>query len=268
MIHLKTLSEIYQSIHTKFTNKSKLEIEPGTAVDLFTLAASDAIREAYQEIENSKNPHIYTNLSGDDIDSMGLLVQCPRLPNEPDDKYLYRVMNWTGSNEASNIIAIENALIHMDYASYVTYLPFTEGVGTATAYIIPKSYDNDVPNKALEETKQRISKIVSPSAYVNYVIPDVAAVKVVAYISTENGDLNLLKSNIKTKVADYVNGIAVGDYLNLGEINKIGVNETNVTYFNTVQLFVNDVEISGLKVLQKIQSKLLLEDIIWWTAVS
>lgn len=268
MIQLKTLSEIYQNIQTRFTNRSKLEIQPGSTVDFFTLATADAIREAYQEIEDSKDPHIYTNLSGDRLDSTGLLVQCPRLPNEPDDSYKHRLMNWTGSNEASNIIAIENALIHMEYASYVTYLPFTEGVGTATAYIIPKSYDGDIPDKALAETKDRISKIVSPSAYVNYVIPYSEAVKVIAYINSEDGDLELLKSNIKSKVADYVNGIAVGDYLSLGEINKIGVNEPNVSYFNTVQLFVDGVEISSLKVLQKIHSKLLLEDIIWWTAVN
>lgn len=265
---LKTLSEIYENIHKRFTDRSKLEITPGTTIDLYVLAASDAIKDAHQEIEDSKNPHIYTKLSGSDLDSTGLLVQCPRLPNEPDSTYKYRLMNWTGSNEASNIIAIENALINMTYASYVTYLPYTEGVGTATAYIIPKSYDNGVPDKAMAETKQRLSSVTSPSAYINYVIPDAAAVKVIAYVGSESGDLNLIKENIKSKVAEYVNGIAVGSYLSLGDINKIGVNEVNVNYFNTVQLFVNNEEITGLKVLQKIHSKLLLEDIIWWTAVS
>jgi hypothetical protein len=264
---MKTLSEIYDSINKKFKSKSKLDIEKGTTVDYYVLSSSDALLEAHKEIDSNKNPHIFTNLKGNDIDSMALLVDMPRLPEETDQTYLYRLMNWRSVAESSNIVAIENALIAMRYASNVAYVPLTQGVGTATAYIIPKTYDNDGPDKAIEETMERIKKVVSPGSIIDYVVPSIKAVNLTIYLASENGNMSDIQSNVKTKIETYVNGIAPGEYLELGEINKIGVNEPNVNYFAVSQMYVDSKVVTGLKILQKIETKFLFDDIIWLTVV-
>ncbi len=94
-----------------------------------------------KEIEKNKNPHIFTKLEGSDIDSMGILVGCARRANEDDRTYLYRMINWNTANQTANATAIEAALTTLDYSSNVTYVPYTHGVGTATAYIIPKDLE-------------------------------------------------------------------------------------------------------------------------------
>lgn len=264
---MKTLSEIYESIKAKFYSKTNLDIQPGTVVDFYMLASSEAIKEAYDEIEANKTPYIFTGQSGDDLDSTGYMVNLSRMANETDENYKYRLMNWLLSMESGNVTAIEAALMNMTYASFVTYVPYTNGVGTATAYIIPKNYTDDMIANAIDETRQKLRKVTSPAAYIDYIIPSTVGIKIAASITTKSGDLDLIKNTIKTKIANYINAIPVGNYLSIGDINKIGINEANVDYFSAVQIYMNGEPISALSVLQKVESKFLFDEIIWWTAV-
>lgn len=257
---MKTLDDIYKSMKETFFNRTKLEIAEGSVIDNFFNSVSCGIEEAYTEIENNKNPHIFTKLSGSDIDSMGILVGCARRPEEDDKTYLYRMINWNTSNQASNSTAVETALTSMTYASNVTYVPFTQGVGTATAYIIPKKLENS--ELAISETKERLEKVISTGTYVDYVIPTLLPVRLVVYISVTK-DLENIKENISSKVQEYINNIAPGDSLEIGAINKIGVNESNVNYFSLTQIYINNDEYQEISAIQKLEEKFLFDEIIW-----
>lgn len=257
---MKTIDEIYKAIKETYFNRTKLEIAEGSVIDNFLNSVSDGISQAYEEIENNKNPHLFTNLSGNDIDSMGILVGCARRPEEDDKTYLYRMINWNTSNQASNSISVETALTSMTHASNVTYVPFTQGVGTATAYIIPKKLENS--ELAINETKERLKDVISIGTYVDYVVPKLLPVRLVAYISTSR-DLDNIKSNIFSKVQDYINSIAPGEKLEIGAINKIGINEANVNYFSVTQIYINNKEFQDISVLQKLEEKFLFDEIVW-----
>nr|DAU23716.1 MAG TPA: Baseplate J-like protein [Caudoviricetes sp.] len=257
---MKTLDQIYKSIKETYYNRTKLEIAEGSVIDNFVNSVSDGIEEVYETIENNKNPHLFTKLEGSDIDSMGMLVGCARRPDEDDQTYLYRMINWNTSNQASNSTAVETALTSMTYASNVTYVPLTQGVGTATAYIIPKKLENS--DLAIAETKQRLEDVISIGTYVDYVVPTLLPVKLVAYISASR-DLDNVKANITSKVEEYINNIAPGDKLEIGAINKIGVNETNVNYFSLTQMYINSKEYQEISAIQKLEEKFLFDEIIW-----
>lgn len=257
---MKEVNEIFNSIEESFFNRTKLEIAEGSVIDNFINSVSVGINEAYVEIEDAKNPHIFTKLKGANIDSMGMLVGCTRRPDEDDQTYLYRMVNWNNSNQTANSTAIETALTSMTYASNVTYVPLTQGVGTATAYIIPKSLD--VKDLAIEETKQRLKNVVSTGSYVDYVIPTMLPVRLVVYIAIAR-DANNVKSNIEDKVKEYINNIAPGDKLELGQINKIGVNEANVNYFSISQIYINNKEYQEISAIQKLEEKFLFDEIVW-----
>ena len=257
---MKTLDQIYKSIKETYYKRTKLEIAEGSVIDNFVNSVSDGIEEVYKTIENNKNPHLFTKLQGSDIDSMGMLVGCARRPDEDDQTYLYRMINWNTSNQASNNTAVETALTSMNYASNVTYVPLTQGVGTATAYIIPKKLENS--DLAIAETKQRLKDVISIGTYVDYVIPKLLPVKLVVYIAAHR-DLDNIKVNIARKVENYINNIAPGDKLEIGAINKIGVNETNVNYFSLTQMYVNNKEYQEISMIQKLEEKFLFDEIIW-----
>lgn len=259
---MKNLNDIYTSIINRFKKKTNLDIAKGSVIDCYMVSTSAAIEDAYKEIENNKNPHIFTKLSGSDIDSMGMLVGCARLPKESDENYKYRMINWNTANQASNSTAIEAALQTMEYASNVTYVPFTQGVGTGTAFIIPKKLDQEGIDEAINETKNRLKNVVSKSSYIDYVVPKMLPIEVIVYLSVIKDEANV-KTNISKKVEEYVNNIAPGDFFEIGIINKIGVNEPNVNYFSTSTVIVNNKEMQDVKMVQKLEEKLLFNKITW-----
>ena len=88
-------------------------------------------------------------------------------------------------------------------------------------------------------------------------------IKLQVYISSIDGDLDTIKDNLETKISEYINKIAPGDYLEVGEINRMGINENNVDYFNVTALLIDNVVTSDIRVLQTIDSKMLYDEIIW-----
>ena len=62
----------------------------------------------------------------------------------------------------------------------------------------------------------------------------------------------------------YINKIPPGASLFLGEINNIGLDIENVEYFNVVQIFSNDNEITDFEILQTVSGKFLFDQIIYW----
>lgn len=217
----------------------------------------------YQEIEDNKNPHIWSSLAGKTLDDTGTFVNCPRKPNEDDANYRYRLMNWVLRNEASNTTAISDELLQMTYASNIDYRPFTKGSGTATCYVIPRTYNKETIANALKEAAERVSKVASPSLHVEYIIPKILGVRLQIYISASNGDIEAIKSNISGKILEYINAIPPQKYLKVGEINKIGVNESGVDYFNVLSLIIDNQTVDSLEVLQGIDTKMLFDEIIW-----
>lgn len=257
---MKTIEDIYTSIKNSFYDRTKLEIAEGSVIDNYTNSVSVGLMEAYKEIEKNKNPHIFTKLEGSDIDSMGILVGCARRANEDDRTYLYRMINWNTANQTANATAIEAALTTLDYSSHVDYVPYTHGVGTATAYIIPK--DLEKSDLAIKEVQDRLKKVTSQGSYVECVIPNMKPVKLVVYMSIDRDEDNI-KRNLQDKIREYINNIAPGNKLEIGHINKIGINETNVNYFSVSQMYIDNEEYQEIFAIQKLEDKFLFDEIVW-----
>lgn len=258
-----TVSDQYNKIKNNFYDKTKINILPLSTFDCFSMSVADGIQDAYDEIENNKYPYFFTNLSGTDLDSFGILINLPREPNESDNNYRYRINNIGLINESSNSTAIAASILNLKYASHATYVPLTYGCGTASIYIIPTSYDSDTIQNAIKEVKEKISNVGSPGSYIDYIIPTLKKVKLIIKIQSNNGDLETIKKNIYNNIEQYINNIAINDYLSIGQINKIGINKTGVDYFYTSSLFIDDVENINLQLLQTVETKFVLDNIIW-----
>ena len=261
---IKQANEIQKDITSRFEERIQNQIAAGSTIDLYNVAISETLQDVYQEIENNKTPHIWSSLEGWKLDDTGTMFNLPRKTGESDANYKYRLQRWLLSNEASNTTAIQNALLApFEYVSNVDYHPYTKGTGTGTCYIIPKSYDTETINNAFIEISTIVKEIASPSLYVEYIIPTIKGVKLQIYISSIDGDLDTIKDNLETKISEYINKIAPGDYLEVGEINRMGINENNVDYFNVTALLIDNVVTSDIRVLQTIDSKMLYDEIIW-----
>lgn len=260
---MRTSDLIYLDIQRRFEELSRKEIQENSVIDLYTVATSEAFEKAYQEIENNKNPHIFTKLKNDDLDSIGFFFNMPRKPGEDDETYLYRLMDWVYSAEASNRTAINNALLNLEYASNAEYIPLTNGSGTASVVIIPKVYEDEVIENALDEVQKIVQKIASPSLYVEYIVPDVLGVKLHIALATDSGDPEQIQFNLEQQFREYINSIPPRQYLEVGNLNKIGINEPEVEYFQVLQVFIDNMETKEIKILQGLETKFVLDEIIW-----
>lgn len=260
---MKTSEEVYESLKSNFEDKIKDEIQTGSVIDIYNKTIADECRDMYQYIEDNKNPYLFTNTFGEDLDSLGYWVNLTREENETDEHYKYRLKDWLLTSEASNTTAITNSLLSPEYASNIQYVPYTYGSGTATCYIIPNEYEEETIAAALEEAEELIKDVVSPSLYVEYIVPSIRGVKLNCFLST-TGDETTIKSNISKKIQDYVNGIAPGDFLSIGEIIKLGINENGVEYFNVVSVFIDEEQTTDIQIIQELETKFLFDETIWF----
>lgn len=269
MINMKTFTEIYKDLKERFKKRSNIDITEGSVIDSYLLASAESLLEVHEEIEKSKNPHIYTNLSGTNIDKMAQLINCPRYPNETDDSYLYRCMKWTLINESSNSTAIESALSNLKESSNATYIPFTEGTGTATVFLIPNDYSSaEGQARSIIEARNRLQKVVSPDSYITYKICKELPIEIFVQVMFSKGsDQKAIQNNIQIKVKDYVNKIAIGDPLSYGLINKIGIQEKGIDFFNTTHIKIDGMLLRELNAIQTVETKFLFYKINWTLVV-
>ena len=265
MINIKTFNEIYNSLKERFYNRTKLDIEKGSIIDMFTASVANEIEDVHQTIEDNKKPYLFTTQTGDELDSTGYFVSCPRYVDESDGNYFSRLVDWNASNATCNATSIDNACKGLEYSNAANYVAYTEGIGTATIYLIPLSYnDNDI-ELCLKEAQEKISVVINPSSRVEFKVPDPRYVKLVVYLDVVDGaDAAVVRSNIIKNIKEYINGIAPGDKLYLGQINRIGLSPKEVEYFNVVQIYINDEEATDFEILQTIEAKFIFDQIIWW----
>lgn len=265
MSTIKSFREIYNDLKDNFLNRSGLDVAPRSVIDMFFKAIADALHQIYNTIEENKKPYLFTNQKGEELDSTGFFLQCPREEGESDGNYLYRLSNWTQRNAACNQQAILDKCKELKYSSSQNYVPYTKGIGTATIYVIPLSYSESAITRALLEAQEKVSPVISPSSIIEFEVPEPKYIKLVAYLDVKaDSDKENIKRIIQDGVKDYINNIPPGTSLYLGQINNIGLDTPDVEYFNVVQIFAGDDEITNFEILQTITAKFLFEQIIYW----
>lgn len=254
----------FSTIYNRFKNKLQyllsISIKPFSFLDQLIHSFSDALYEAYKEIEKNKTPHIYSGLTGTNIDGLGMLIGCHRYENESDKSYLARVMAHHKTFAAANQTAIEMALTNLRYVSHASYTPFAQGTGTAIIHFIPVIYDDITIRSGIAEINDRLKKVASPDSYIPIEVAKPIGVKIAAYAILEEEN-NLTTSEIKAKVKEYINSIPIGDTLSYGAINRIGLSVPSVKYFNVISILLDNEKAEAIEIMQTIQYKFLFDEI-------
>lgn len=260
---MKTAEQVREDILNRFYNKTRTQVETGSVIDLFARTLAEVNENIYQEIDRNRTPHVWSYLEGQQLDDTGTMLNLPRKTGESDTNYRYRLMNWTLTNESSNYTAINDALLLPTYASNIEFRPKIRGCGTGVCYVIPKEYTTDYITNSLLEAKKIIETVASPSLYVEYIVPEILGVQLQIYMVSENGDIDAIKSNIEHNVLEYINNIPPYSYLQVGQINRIGILEDKVDYFNVMSVIINGTTVTDTAIVQRIDTKFLYDEIIW-----
>lgn len=260
---MKTAAQVREDILNRFYSKTRTQIEAGSVVDIFARVLAEIDEDIYQEIDRNRTPHVWSYLEGQQLDDTGTMLNLPRKTGESDANYRYRLMNWTLTNEASNYTAINDALLLPTYASNIEFRPKIRGCGTGVCYVIPKEYTSHYITNSLLEAKKIVESVASPSLYVEYIVPEILGVQLQVYMISENGDIDAIKGNIERNVLEYINNIPPYSYLQVGQINRIGILEDKVDYFNVMSVIINGATTTDTAIVQRIDTKFLYDEIIW-----
>lgn len=260
---MKTAQEIHDDIKSRFEERIQDTIQDNSAADLFICAMAEEFSREYKEIDDNKTPHVWTALSGDTLDKAGVGVNLPREEGESDASYKYRILSWLLIAESSNTSAINAALLNPKKASNIDYVPYIKGAGTGACYVIPKEYEEESITAALEEAADIMSKVASPTLHIEYIVPELRAVRLQILMKTDNGDDSLIKRNLEEDIREYINTIPPKEVLEVGYINKMGINTDDVTYFNVIGMMINGISTSTLDVLQEVDTKFIFDEIVW-----
>ena len=258
----KTKDEAYSSLKSNFEKLVGQTTQTGSVIDMYNKVIAMECEDMYNLIEENKNPYLFTNTSGSDLDSLGYWVNLPRNIDEDDDHYKYRLKDWLLTSESSNTRAIENSLLSPEYSSNIQYVPYTHGAGTGTCYVIPKVYEEETIAAALKEACELLKNVVSPSLYIEYIVPAILGVRLECFIAV-SGDAESIKSNITSRIKDYINGIAPDEKLEVGKIIRLGLSEEGVDYFNVVTYYIDGEQQSELTKIQGLETKFLFDCIEW-----
>jgi uncharacterized phage protein gp47/JayE len=262
---IKSFDEIYSDLKTSFYKRTNIDIESRSVIDMIIKALADCLMIIHQVIEDNKKPYLLTKQSGEELDDTGYFLNCPRLDQESDGNYLYRLSNRTQRNASCNSIAIDDKCKELLYSNAANYVPYTHGLGTATIYLIPLEYTDEAIEQCLNEAKEKVSVVIAPTSIVYFEVAKPSYIKLVSYLDIKEGFSRAsVQQSISITIKQYINSIAPGDKLLVGNLNKIGLNVPGVEYFNVIQLFNNDEELADFELLQTITAKFLLEEIIWW----
>ena len=75
--------------------------------------------------------------------------------------------------------------------------------------------------------------------------------------------MSSIKSNITSRIKDYINGIAPDERLEIGRIVRLGLNEEGVDYFNVVTYYIDGEQQTELTKIQGLETKFLFDAIEW-----
>lgn len=259
---LKSKDEAYSSLKSRFENLIGQPTQTGSVIDMYNKVIAMECADMYNLIEENKNPYLFTNTSGSDLDSLGYWVNLPRNIDEDDSHYKYRLKDWLLTSESSNTRAIENSLLSPEHSSNIQYVPYTHGAGTGTCYVIPKVYEEENIAAALKEAAELVKSVVSPSLYIEYITPAILGIRLECYLAT-SGDKESIKTNITSKIKDYINSIPPDEKLEIGKIVRLGLSEEGVDYFNVVTYYIDSEQQTELTKLQELETKFLFDGIEW-----
>lgn len=259
---MRTQSEI----KTDLTELLNMEFYEGGFMDNFLTAIAKSEELIYEDIENAKVPYLYSKVlnHANNLEDLGQMYNMPREDGESDENYLYRLVNWKLISEAANQTAVQAAIINPEHASYMEFIPQTNGANTGSVYIIPNVYEEETIMNAINEAKEKVSKVLSPGTYIEYIVPDMTGISldIKLEVKPELSE-EMVQGAITTAIRNYTNNIAPNDYLVIGTINKIGISIEGVEYFNVMQMYINDVPTKSNKNLQSIDKKFILDEVAW-----
>lgn len=241
----KTMDEMLSDVFTRLRAQGGItETSPGSVARMFAEVILEQMSPLYDELDLSTTMSAVSTAIGPRLDLVAELVNCVRLPDEPDDDYRARIVNQVSVQQNANLISLRIRALQINGVADVQFKRFTQGAGSFTCYVIPQVFP--ITNDLLAQ----IETVMNESAAYGMAFE----VKTSTYVPVDL-TLNLIFRTKSTSLErEYVRNRVISNVttymkeLNMG--NPIIINEVVQRVMETSEQIL-DMEIKELRIDSK-----------------
>lgn len=241
VLNTKTLEELSNEA-TSDLQAVGFNTDPGSIAKLFLNVVNKNVANLYNTLTVNHLRAFVTTSDGDALDSIGKLLQCPRIIEESDDNYRYRITQQCLTLAKANETAIRLTALTCDGVTDVILKAYSMGAGTFTAIIlVDKEYDEQ---KVVADVKNKLKDVHGYGIRYNIVTPELAYVKIKHHIyikdSVSDANKQEIRYNVQLALSEYLNNLSVGENIIIDKITQVIMNvSSDIIEESNMEFYIN-----------------------------
>lgn len=210
--------------NTAITNKG-----PGGVARLLLGIVNQHIGTFYQTLKKEHTQVFLSKASGETVDNIGYLLNCPRKSGEDDEAYKYRITQQTLTLERANETAVRLAALSVERVTDVVLKPFTHGAGSFSVYpILDNPYD-PLYEDVLREMATALESVKAFGVRTAVLQPRLSRVELKGRITFGRNmsemDRLLVQDRVTQSVRRYIGSLMPGDMLRINQLHRLVLDE-------------------------------------------
>ena len=241
---VKSTEEILNNIEQKLINSGVVSgLDPNGTLALILRIIAEELEELYSQAQTFFNNAFVSTAEGQYLDEIGKLLNCPRLENESDEDYRYRITRQAEGLGTANEFALRNELDRLDFIMSYQLVPYTHGLGSGTLFV---SGEEPLTEEQKNQIMEAIEKVKAFGTYIDIAEPDYVPVgfTIKLYLKKDSPyTVDDLKYEIIDTISAYILSLGIGDDVVINEIIQriMDVND-DIYDIEIVSVKVNGIE--------------------------
>ena len=225
VLNVKTFKELYDKGIEKLQNVG-FSTSPGSIAKLFLNIVNYNIANLYATLTIYHLRAFVTTADSDALDSIGLLLQCYRLPAETDDNYRYRITQQCLVLATSNETAIRLTALTVDGVQDVVLKPYSMGAGSFTVICITDS--NLVSDDILDAVTEKLITVHGYGIRYNVTTPTLTYVTIKQRLymdsTTSDSEKQEIRYAVQQAILEYFSNLKIGQNIITDQITQAIMN--------------------------------------------
>lgn len=239
MLYLERNHAELNEISFKRLEEAGLGISAGRIAKLLLSIVNENVAEFYSTLKEQHVQAFLSYATGQSLDLIGELLNCPRESGEEDDDYRYRISKQTLSLARANETAVRLAVLSVEGVEDVVMRPFTHGTGSFSVYVVTNA--PTASEDILEQVREKLEEFkafgIRAEVYNPLLLPVELKVRLIFDKRVTDLDRKMIRAQAQQLIKEHIASLSVGNELDPMEIrSKIlrlheGIYDVDMYYF-------------------------------------
>jgi uncharacterized phage protein gp47/JayE len=211
----------------------------GTAVRSVVESVDLHIANLYNDMNGNLSGSYLSQASGATLVAIALLVGVTPRNGESDNDLRYRTSVAINSKAGANLTELTVALLALSGISTVLPIPFSQGLGTMSFYLIATNGIADSSTVALAQAT--VNNLAAAGTTTFVLTPTPLTVSITGTISvSSSSNRSSVAASVSAAIANYISNLSMGNPLVVNELITAALNVAGTTDFNLLTILTTD----------------------------